>query len=241
MQADTASSPEHPPLLTLLPAQTLNYSDSSLEWTNSLSEEETSSSQSWRSSWLHKLELNISGDVPAPRVALWGAPTSAAGTDTNMLVLPFPWGPHSCFSQRKDPCWKWALRAFDSFPKSTVVLSSSCKSRWHALSLSPGGEAGAAFKAGRDQHWKQNQNCLQWDGQPPDTDTNRTQNELLQMIVQLWKEDRSYSYSICTMAAQSWVGISRIHNKCIFSYSLKWNLISYVSAITFLRRKRIYR
>lgn len=54
--------------------------------------------------------------------------TPVAPTDTNMLVLPLLWGPHSCFLQRKDPYWKpsyrkWGLRAFASFPKSTVVPS----------------------------------------------------------------------------------------------------------------------
>lgn len=44
---------------------------------------------------------------------------------------------------------------------------------------------------------------LQWNGQPPDADTNWIQNKLVQIIVQAWKEDRSYHYSICTIAAQS--------------------------------------
>lgn len=152
--------------------------------------------------------FNISGDVPAPRVALWGAPhLCSTHRHKHAGPAPLPWGSHSRFYREERSLLKTILQktGFKGLCQLPQVhcgpLQLLSKTRWHIMSLSPGREAGAAFKAGTDQYQKQNQKCV----------SNGMGSPLIQTPTehrtscskQVWKEDRSHCYSICTIAAQS--------------------------------------
>lgn len=202
MQADTASSPERPSLLTLQLAQTWSCSGSS-EQTASLRRKPQAQKSLFFNQALSELEelLTVWTQTSTlvwmflhPELSSRELPPLQHPQTQTCWSCPSPGALTAAFSEEKSLqktiLQKIAVRAFDSFPKATVVPSSS--SVRHVGTCCPCHQVG---KQELPLKWsilkRESKICLQWDGQHPDTPAEHRTN-MLQIILQVWKEDRSY-------------------------------------------------
>lgn len=187
MQADTASSPERPSLLTLQLAQTWSCSGSS-EQTASLRRKPQAQKSLFFNQALSELEelLTVWTQTSTlvwmflhPELSSRELPPLQHPQTQTCWSCPSPGALTAAFSEEKSLqktiLQKIGCNCLWQFPQSHCVpLQLLSKTRWHVLSLSPGGEAGAAFKVINTEKRIKNMSPMGW---ATPRYTSRTQNK----------------------------------------------------------------